>query len=180
MSKLKQMFVRPSARALVSATVVAATLVPGFTYAGPRVAPRSARDAFVGTLTPNLGKVVCTGSINSNGTIATQPIGNVTPVGTAQVAPGVYQVAFNNLNCADVRAVSGAMRIVQPDLLNQNLAPPTPPPGTQQPVFCTVEDSPAQINAVLVRCWGATPPPVPPGGNVFMPATTSFSITVTK
>ncbi len=127
---------------------VSLPIVLGLAFAsGPASAdPRSAP---AGTIPANTGRYICGGAINQDGTVATVGNGPIR-FDTTRVQPGpagVYDVVFKN-RCGNVQASSGAIRIVQPELLN------TPGVGQfQPPVYCTVQNSPKGPNAVRVQCY---------------------------
>jgi hypothetical protein len=129
---------------------LAISLLPAVAFAAGN-GTRGPLDAAVASLQPSQGHVLCTGAINSNGSVATANAVashmSADPAKTLRLSTGDYQVTFL-APCADVRISRGFFRTVQPDTLTTG----TLPIGSA----CQVADRAGVPAALFIRCYVGT------------------------
>jgi hypothetical protein len=96
------------------------------------------QDVTAGSLPYTEGKVLCTASVNSSGTLA----GGLHSASSARFATGKYHVTFNE-RCGNVTAVNGFSRWVQVDALGV---------GEQDGIICSTSDMSGNASGVTVNC----------------------------
>ena len=107
--------------------------------------------------TNNQGHILCTGSINSDGTVAAGD--HLTAANTSHLSKGAYRVGFLS-PCTTPTAAGGFFRMVQVDTLTT---------GSILGVSCSVADRAGVPSAVFVLCYIGT-----------TLTDTSFTISVSK
>ena len=100
-------------------------------------------DAFPESLRENRGNIMCTGAINSDGTIASKGL----VLRSTWLGTGAHEVVFR-VPCRDITAANGWSRIVRPDTLTIG--------STLGPRTCTTADRAGNVNAVFVACYDET------------------------
>jgi hypothetical protein len=102
----------------------------------------SSTAADIGPIQFNQGQVLCTASVNADGTKAA----GESVSGTHHIATGEYEIDFQNA-CSIVTAARGFARWVQVDTLTTGSAPAT---------VCTTADRDGVVGGVWVACYDST------------------------